>query len=322
MDIGFIHIGMMKTATTYMQNIWLRDEAYCLSCQGTLPFVLELRENVRNGLLYNSTNKQIQLDLPYKSGQKIVVSNEGFSTAYINQVAIQDKIPDFIVYTSKCLSDLAKMTQNILLVVRDPIAWLRSVFVQSIKQGGSGNFKDFITQQNFFVKHSLDLEHIVGSYEKYFSNVLILPYEFFKKDEAGFWQAVSDNFSVPTVSVNLNSQVNTSLSDERTFLLSELNGMTRILIETLDKASTYTNSNEKKQLISRFANDSKWVFRRFMEHADEQELETLKTKLNGLGFQDGYFNLEIPEELLTHIEKKFIRALRGRIDDCVLDSYL
>jgi hypothetical protein len=39
MGIKFIHVGMMKTATTYMQNVWLKDKQFALAHQGLLPVV-------------------------------------------------------------------------------------------------------------------------------------------------------------------------------------------------------------------------------------------------------------------------------------------
>lgn len=321
MDIGFIHIGMTKTATTYMQNIWLRDESYCLSHQGNIPFLLELRDCTKKSLFLNSPAKQIQLDMPYRQGQKIVISNEGFSTAFINEENYQDKIPEFIDFTSKSLSDLSKTTQNVLIVVREPIAWMRSVFVQSIKQGGKGTFQDFINQQNLFIRHSFDLEGIVMKYGRYFNNILVLPYELFREDENAFWDVISNEFGVPMISTKISDQINTSLSEEKTYLLSELNGIANFLIETVDNASSYKNINEKKQLVSRFQNDSKWVFRRFMEHASEESISGLKEILNGLEFSADYFDVDIPEELLAHIDDKYIQFLKGKIDNTILETY-
>lgn len=321
MDIGFIHIGMMKTATTYMQNIWLRDDAYCLSHQGSIPYLMELRERVRKGQLSSSVVKQIQTDMSYRSEQKIVISNEGFSTAFMNEKKYQHLVPDFVEFASRSLSEFSKLTSNVLIVVREPISWLRSAFVQSIKQGGNGNFQNFIDEQNSLVKHSLDLESIVERYSRYFSTILILPYEALKKDEAEFWSAISDRFSVPQVSAKINSQVNTSLNDERTFFLSELNGMVQLLIETIQSAGSYRNEHEKNELANRFPNDSKWVFRRFMEHADEEQLKELKGILSREECAKDFFRVDMPDELLSHIEEKFIHFLSGKIDGSILRSY-
>lgn len=38
MAVKFIHVGMMKTASTYMQNVWLRDSQFALANQGAANF--------------------------------------------------------------------------------------------------------------------------------------------------------------------------------------------------------------------------------------------------------------------------------------------
>jgi hypothetical protein len=47
MEFDLIHIGMMKTATTYFQNIWLRNKKYNLSHKGSINFLNEQRNVVR-----------------------------------------------------------------------------------------------------------------------------------------------------------------------------------------------------------------------------------------------------------------------------------
>ncbi len=79
MDIGFLHIGMMKTATTYMQNIWLNDSSYCTSVKSTILFISAFKEMVTNEKLNENVNFELKFELKidesYSANQKVVVSN-------------------------------------------------------------------------------------------------------------------------------------------------------------------------------------------------------------------------------------------------------
>lgn len=321
MKVGFIHIGMMKTATTYMQNVWLRDSAYCLAHKGTLPLVLELRELAKSGQGAKSPTKEIQVDTQYQEGQTLVVSNEGFSTAYMNDLKHQEKIPDFFELTTRSLADLSAMTQNILIVVREPRAWIRSIFVQSIKEGNSGNMECFIQNQKQFLKYSLNMRMIYSQYKRYFDNILIVPYELFKRDNDEFWSLVAERFNVPRVSAKLDLQVNESLTAEKTYLLSELNGLSRLLTQALTEATSYTNAKEKTSLVNGFTNNSKWTFRRFMEHADDDRLAELKEMLQNSSLPDGFFDYALPDDLLVDIREDYVDFLRDKIDSEFSDLY-
>ncbi|SDC72882.1 MULTISPECIES: hypothetical protein [unclassified Candidatus Frackibacter] len=107
MDVVFLHIGMPKTASTYMQNIWLKDESYSLSWKGNIKFFEQLRSTVKEGNLNKNLKVDINTDINYQEGQKLVISNEGFSSAYMNEVEFQHKIPEFIDYSSRILGQLS-----------------------------------------------------------------------------------------------------------------------------------------------------------------------------------------------------------------------
>ncbi|MFD2705612.1 hypothetical protein [Salibacterium lacus] len=260
MDIGFIHIGMMKTGTTYMQNIWMKDDKFSLSWKGSINYLNVLRDSItKQNLPAPPAVDQIKLDIPYQKGQKLVLSNEGFSTSFLNQHALHHKIPDFINYTSSALSQLSKSTPNVLLVVRDPISWIQSIYVQSIKQGSHGTMEDFMTKSFDFLQHSMDLEHIVNCYKRYFSNVYIMPYELFKNDEDKFWKLLSERFEVPFPKTRIQENINPSLDLKRTHLLSHLNKLSTILTDTLINSKEYRMQQEKNQIISQYSNGGQWV---------------------------------------------------------------
>ncbi len=60
MKYAFTHIGMFKTATTYMQNLWLNNDNYTLSWQGNINFLKKFRNAVAKGENLNNFSIEIE----------------------------------------------------------------------------------------------------------------------------------------------------------------------------------------------------------------------------------------------------------------------
>ncbi len=210
---------------------------------------------------------------------------KGSLLLFLNDIDNQDKIPNFIEYSSRSLNNNVN-SNNLLITIRGPISWIKSIYIQSIKEGWSGSAQDFVEKQENFVLHSLNLRMIINYYKRYFDNILVLPFEFLKQSEDIFWRIISDSFQVPVVEARLSERINTSLNLERTFLLSQMNQMSRLLTDTLLESDNYQNVREKKLIVKTHLSNEKWVHRRFVENATEQNVRDLY----------GLFNLEAPDK--------------------------
>ncbi|WP_117168769.1 hypothetical protein [Paraliobacillus sediminis] len=321
MSVDFIHIGMMKTATTYMQSIWMKDEAYSLSWQGNMKLLNSLRKLVSQDQFNSNLILDIRTDIPKEKKQKTVISNEGFSTAYLNQLHLQEKIPQFIDLTSQNLGRLAHATPNLLIGIRDPVSWLKSMYVQSIKEGGYGSAQEFVDKQFLFIRHSLDLEYIVNCYKRYFNNILILPYEILKTDEDLFWNVISDVFDVPVPNERIVNPINSSLDLKRTFLLSKLNEMSSLLVNTINISTDYKNSQEKLKLMQNHKNNEKWVHRRFVEFANVDQIDNMYNLFQISNPPDDFLEFTITDELKGIIKNKFIKFIRENTIPEFADDY-
>lgn len=321
MEVGFVHIGLMKTASSYMQTIWLRDASYCCSWKGNFELLRSLREAVKEGRVEQNLEIDIQTDTPYENGQKLVISNEGFSTAYMNEVNHQNKIPQFIDYASRHLGGFSQLSPNLLIVVRDPVSWIKSIYIQSIKEGGHGSRQHFIDHQLQFLKHSLDMEYILGCYKRYFNNIYVMPYETLKNDEDLFWKKISGAFGVPVVTERIDKAVNQSLGLKRVFLLSKLNELSSSLIRELFASQSYKNIQEKNLITENYSNHGKWVYRRFAEHAEEDALNGLYELFNLSESQEVFLDFQIPDKLAESIRAKYILPLKEHLSPELYESY-
>ncbi|MGP4105624.1 hypothetical protein ACTWQM_00885 [Virgibacillus sp. L01] len=264
---------------------------------------------------------EIKTDINYQEDQKLVISNEGFSTAYLNKVDSQHKIPEFINHASRNLGRISDLTPNLLITVRDPISWLKSIFVQSIKQGWSGSAQDFVEKQHLYLRHSFDLEHIVNCYKRYFKNILIVPHEILKTDEDLFWNVISNAFQVPYAEKRIEGKINSSLDLRRTFLLSKLNEKSSILSNILMDSKEYSNIQEKNHIVNNYLDSGKWVHRRFVEFADAEQINQLYELFGISEPPEDFFDFSIPVELRKVIESKYIGFLRKNIIPEFADEY-
>lgn len=321
MKYAFTHIGMMKTASTYMQNLWLRNKRYALSHRGNRKFIISMRQAIVKGNTQN-INKKFDLDTPYKKDQEIIISREGFSTSYLNKIKYQDKILNFISETSKILGNLEITNNNLLIFVREPLSWIKSIYIQSIKQGHNGNVISFINNQLLFLYNSLNLRYIINSYSRYFDNILILPFELLKDDEDKLWQTISDRFNVPLVE-NRMQKLNVSLDLKRVFILSKMNEMSNQTASILSDSSSYKNKREKNSIIKGYKQSGKWVHRRFVEHAKDKEIDQLYDLFNisETDIPADFYDFELPKELIEGIENNYFDVLEGEIEDKYLRSY-
>ncbi|WP_411953891.1 hypothetical protein ACKXGF_11680 [Alkalibacillus sp. S2W] len=317
--INFVHIGMMKSATTYVQGVWHKDNNYNLIHQEIADLVYEIRNIVVN----DSEDKKVEssINRPRSiKGSIDVLSFESLSTAFLNNMSQQFKIPNYIRLISRELNRNIE-TENILLTIREPISWIKSIYIQSIKQGNTGSAQEFINKQENFIKHSLDLRMLVENYSKYFNNMLILPLEILKQDEDLFWNVISDAFDLPPMQTRINEKLNTSLDLDRTYILSKMNGFSKLMMSTLSQANHFQSLKEKQHLINAHNQNEKWVHRRFVENATDEEVEQMYSFFGEQRTNEDFFSFDLTERLKESIQKNYIDYLRENTIPEIADDY-
>ncbi len=310
MNISLLHIGMMKTATTYMQNTWSQDPGTCLAWNGTFAFLQTLRNGTLAGELKPDDKLDIQIDKPLEEGQQVIVSNEGFSTAFLNgPLPHQQLIPDFIELASAALGKLLPQLEDVLILVREPVSWIRSMHIQSIKEGGFDSAQDFVDKNRYFLTASLNLNHIKACYANHFGRLHIAPFEQLKENEAAFWEWLENRTGVVRPSVK-GTERNASLGPSDAHLLAVLNRQAKTLLAGIRDAEAYQMPQEKESLLSSFGGCSPWVNRRFAEFASEGQKQSMKDLLNSEPPPDGFFRFRLDSNLAASIRENFIGALK------------
>ncbi len=150
--LDFIHIGLPKCASTYLQNVWNLSNQYNLL---DISSVVQTLRGFACGDL-SGDFPVIGGEIPVDTDRINIASSEGLVYSYTNQPSKQCFIPLLQSYSAKVLGE-ANLSKNIIIIVRNPVDWLRSMHEQSIKEGGHESFKEFLENQKLLVLNTLNL---------------------------------------------------------------------------------------------------------------------------------------------------------------------
>lgn len=306
---------MMKTATTYMQSVWLRDSQYALAFRGALPVVQYARASTLDGTFDPKHPINIEIDRQPVERQNIIVSQEGFSSAYLVDVG-EVPVRQYIENASKILGTLNNQTNNILLCVRSPVSWIRSMHSQFINEGQYGDGSRFYELKEKFLSSSLDLEFLLKCYQKRFKNVVVLPFEYLRDDEDKFWGILEDKFSVPKPQVEVPA-INESVAGCRLLLMSRLNEVAYHMRSSLLASDKYKNK-ERDMLVNNSQNHDKWFNRRFCQYASDIDVERMCDRIGINEDSESFRQVPITKAFAEVIEEKFLAPFGNLVQDQVL----
>lgn len=204
--IGFVHIGLAKSGSTYLQKALFpsQNHYFMVGSHGkdadlNNHFERIWREETGQGDLEAwCHNWSLEfVDLLTRSGlnsSEIAVSNERLAGHFITgygRYAVADKLRFLFGET------------RIVIVLRDPVAYIQSAYNQMIKQGVSQPLSYVLQDKiNFPGRHfrqRLDYMNLVRYYCQLFSEqrVLALPMEMMASEEESFTQHLSSFLEIP-----------------------------------------------------------------------------------------------------------------------------
>jgi len=232
--VSLIHIGLPKTATTYLQTAWSLDPGVCLVQNGLLPLINDARQRGKELINTNFTPSAapINFDSQPQHGQKLVFSNEALSSAYLNERASAAQIRTFQeLAAARMKSTVAK--SKILLVTRSPEKLILSIYNQAVKQGGTDTFRQFVRRERDFIEQALNIRELFNIWKPHYGsgNILILPMELLRDDEPRFYKEIEKFSGVPQPRVKAPDSVNTSLQDGHLEVMRQFNKWVQLFSE-------------------------------------------------------------------------------------------
>lgn len=244
-DLQFtIHIGMPKTASTFLQeevfpnlNLIYLNEYYYFKELKWNQIVYESIRNIvekQNYLLQDEQVKQFQEEM-------VQIANERQCNKFI--FSSEELVGFYAQNFNNSLNVLENIRQyfgkniKIILVIREQVSFLESLYRQSIKMGHWINIETFLNYQNgnfyahkFEYKLNLDVENfdwfkMIEYYTKELkkNNLLFLPYEMLKNEKKEFIDSIVEFLNIEKVNIEKNRVVNKSYTYFALFMMRFFN---------------------------------------------------------------------------------------------------
>jgi len=321
----FVHFGLGKCASTFLQNVWALDPAYtCVRLDDTA-------EGIRSLALKGPPDKlpDFHLSAQPKPNQTMIATSEGLSWGFLTSPEHQHLVPELQKMAAHLIGR-AKTARTALVMVRNPLDWIRACHEQSIKEGLSDNGKDFIGKNRQLIKSVLDLRHIYKCLDPYFETIVFLSSDQLRQDPKSFWKAYETLLEAPkpkrktfkAISANDNL-ANTSLKD-RLQPLAMLNRQFSTIEQTWESLSDIPGfvAKERENNLPLFQKSSTWAARRVVEFAPDEDLEKICGTLTPQ-MEDDFCTIPIDDDLKDHLAHNYCDILeqRSQISPNLLEAY-
>lgn len=205
----FIHIGMQKTGSTWFQKI-------------ILPQISSL----------DTIYKESFRDAMYKwRDRDLLITYENY-VGYPHIVESRD-LNGFMETRYAALKNLSTLfpDASIILVVRNQVSFVRSIYNQYIKVGGSLSFEEYMWGSSEYAleKDALMYMQLIEDIKKHFNGkLLLMDFELFKEDKCIFGKTLMD-FIGASEDIDFeeysNKRVNESLSNRQLRTMRKVNSV-------------------------------------------------------------------------------------------------
>ena len=275
---AFIHAGLGKCGSSFLQQVWSRDPA-CATAN-----LLAAGEAARRYAVAGYTGKLPHLNhgLSAVAGQTLIASSEALSWSFMDRPARQHLLPE-LQRMAASLVGSCELSETVLFMVRNPVDWIRAAREQTLKEGGGETGPDFIKLHRGLVEHVLDLARLQAVYRTHFKRVVFLSADEMRNEPDHFWAVYAEALDVPAPP---QATLDAMLADERgsnRSLGPRQDWLARLNRETLAIADLWAGLeglpapviHAREQFMTQFRNGGRWASRRIAEHADDAILETV-----------------------------------------------
>ncbi len=291
--------------STTLQMLWRNSDNYVeKNLKGitdkTDSFFNEYRNDI-DGLV--AQLEGTPLPFGFEANDKLqVLSGEGLASSWLCQ---SPELSEHIPKRQKLLATMfGPLADKILIIIRNPIDWIRSAYSQSLKEGGSLGPDEYISDFRVSIEKNLDLRALVAYWEQFEAEVVILPMELFKENEESFWIAYERMLKMSRPESSRSQKVVANPSFYETL---EIHQSINKILSILETACV---ENEEYPVVDGVIEGLKsareWGSRSAMERLKSDQILEL-TELLSRTKESG--RLELPTELTEHLQKNFIDYL-------------
>lgn len=309
----FIHFGLPKCGSTFLQSVWGEDEQY------TGADLTQTAQVSRKLAAAGQKTSLPRMDFTVsaRAGTTLIASSEGFSWAFLGRPHLLDRIRD-LHQIGAAITAATRVTDTAVFMVRNPLDWIRAAHEQIIKDGGSMSGEAFLDCRRPLIECVLDLSHIQSVFGEHYRRVVFLSADEMRRDPETFWARYSDTLDAPRPGQSVLEKIasdqrfsNTSLK-AKTAALARLN---RIFGEVGDawRAADGLSPDLRKErdvVQPKYDLARVWAARRTAETLSEEDLEAI---LGGAHreMSKSFTDLPLDEELRAYLREHFCDVVDG-----------
>ncbi len=311
-----IHIGLAKSMSSTLQMHWTDSDNYVeKNLKGitdkTDSFFFEYRNDI-DGLV--AQLEGTPLPFGFEANDKLqVLSGEGLASSWLCH---SPELSQHIPKRQKLLATMFRpLADKILIIIRNPIDWIRSAYSQSLKEGGSLSPDKYVSDFRVSIEKNLDLRALVAHWEQFEADVVILPMELFKENEESFWISYERMLKMSRPESSRSQKVVANPSFYETLEIHQSINKILSILETacVENAEYLVVDGVKMRnipvadgVIEGLKSAREWGSRSAMERLSTDQILEL-TEL--LSRKKESRRLELPTELIEHLQKNFIDFL-------------
>lgn len=317
----FIHIGLGKCVSTYMQQLWIDDPDYnFVSCQS-------IASALTAHVLEDPNVEDVPyLDFPdFQTIGSNVLSSEGLTFSLDKRFSDANLFEKKQRYSALAHQGLSK---KVFIIVRSPVSWMKSAHAQTIHQGGSRDASWFVRNQEAIILNNLNLRKIVECWTDAGFEAVIIPKELLKKNESCFWQSYTDKLGCKKPINKLRNE------DPRKALITknitnyaslEMHAAVNKVLHTLKilgETAQFTNEKEKRRILECLDYSKAWATRRIIPFHDDSDLQPLANLLASEN-KHLFHNFNLTNAMVSSIEKHFLTPLADYgVHNTTIEAYM
>lgn len=317
----FIHIGLGKCVSTYMQQLWIDDPGYnYVSCQS-------IASALTAHVLEDPNVEEVPcLNFPdFQTTGSNVLSSEGLT------FSLDKRFSDACLFEKKqryLASAHQGLSKKVFIVVRSPVSWIKSAHAQTIHQGGSRDASWFVRNQEGIILNNLNLRKIVECWTDAGFEAVIIPMELLKNNESRFWQSYKDKLGCNEPANKLRNEdprkvlitrnITNYASLEMHASVNKILNMLKILGEN----AQFSNEKEKRRTLECLDYSKQWATRRIIPFHDDSDLQPLANLLASEN-KHLFHNFNLTNAVVGSLEKHFLTPLADYgVHNTTIEAYM